>query len=191
MDKIQKENRNRRLVQYIFGSKIFSFPSTYKLRIKAYRRIFDIGEGLTIEDGVFLYRPHKELSGELKIGENVVLAKGAMIDYSGGVTIEDNAGLSESALIITHSHDLFNPRSKTFSVSGLLICENAWLCARSIVMPGITRIGKSAIISTGSVVYADVPDYAIVRGNPAKVVAIVPPESRSIMATDEVGNINV
>ena len=36
-------------------------------------------------------------------------------------------------------------------------------------MPGVT-IGKGAVIGAGAVVAKDVPDYAVVVGNPAKIV---------------------
>lgn len=38
-----------------------------------------------------------------------------------------------------------------------------------IIVPGVT-IGEGAIVAAGSVVVKDVPDYAIVGGNPAKVI---------------------
>jgi acetyltransferase-like isoleucine patch superfamily enzyme len=38
-----------------------------------------------------------------------------------------------------------------------------------IIIPGVT-IGEGAIIAAGSVVVKDVPDFAIVGGNPAKII---------------------
>jgi chloramphenicol O-acetyltransferase type B len=49
------------------------------------------------------------------------------------------------------------------------IGADVWLCDGCIVLPGL-RIGHGAIIAAGSVVTKDVPDYAIVAGNPAKLV---------------------
>lgn len=50
------------------------------------------------------------------------------------------------------------------------ICSNVWIGARAIILPGCKRIGKGVIIGAGSVVTKDIPDYAIVGGNPARVV---------------------
>ena len=52
----------------------------------------------------------------------------------------------------------------------LVVVGDVWFGARVIVLPGCKRIGKGAIIGAGAVVTKDVPDYAIVGGNPAKVI---------------------
>lgn len=47
-----------------------------------------------------------------------------------------------------------------------------WIGARVIVLPCCKRIGHGAIIGAGSVVTKDVPDWAVVAGNPAKVIKL-------------------
>lgn len=49
------------------------------------------------------------------------------------------------------------------------IGNDVWIGMNSTVLPGI-KIGNGAIIGAGSVVTKDVPDYAIVVGNPAKIL---------------------
>ncbi len=49
------------------------------------------------------------------------------------------------------------------------IGEYAWICSRSIILPGI-KIGKGAVVASGSIVTKDVPPYAIVGGIPAKII---------------------
>ncbi|MEU1651206.1 CatB-related O-acetyltransferase [Streptomyces pristinaespiralis] len=50
-----------------------------------------------------------------------------------------------------------------------VVGNDVWFGYHTMVMPGV-RIGHGAIIASGAVVVDDVPDYAIVGGNPAKVV---------------------
>ena len=50
-----------------------------------------------------------------------------------------------------------------------LVGNDVWLGYGSLVMPGV-GIGDGAVVAAGSVVTADVPPYAIVGGNPARIV---------------------
>ena len=47
-----------------------------------------------------------------------------------------------------------------------MIGNDVWIGGNATIMPGV-HIGHGAIVSTGSVVTKDVPDYTIVGGNPA------------------------
>jgi virginiamycin A acetyltransferase len=50
-----------------------------------------------------------------------------------------------------------------------IVGNDVWLGYEALVLPGVT-IGDGAIVAAASVVAADVPPYAIVAGNPARVV---------------------
>lgn len=52
----------------------------------------------------------------------------------------------------------------------LEIGHDAWLGANTIVTPRCRRIGHGAVVGAGSVVTSDVPDFAIMAGNPAKLL---------------------
>ena len=52
----------------------------------------------------------------------------------------------------------------------LTIDDDVWIGARAMILPGCKHIGKGVIVGAGSVVTKDIPDYAIVGGNPARVI---------------------
>ena len=45
-----------------------------------------------------------------------------------------------------------------------------WIGANAVIMPEVNRVGDGAVIGAGAVVSRDVPPYAVVLGNPARVV---------------------
>lgn len=65
-------------------------------------------------------------------------------------------------LIGSYGHEIGDHRDT-------VIGSDVWLGFDSVVMPGV-RIGNGAIVAARAVVTADVPDYAIVAGNPARVI---------------------
>lgn len=61
------------------------------------------------------------------------------------------------------AHDGYLPAGDT------IIGNDVWIGAEAIIMPGI-RIGHGAVIGTRAVITRDVEDYAIVAGNPARLI---------------------
>ena len=91
------------------------------------------------------------------------------------VTMRGQLMMAEDVLFQGGGHSFANPDVPIGSEpdlpdTPLEICEDVWIGARAIVLPGCKRIGAHSIIGAGSVVTKDVPDYAIVGGNPAKVI---------------------
>lgn len=106
-------------------------------------------KGLVIEDGV-------------NIGPKYLL------DARKGLTIHKNAVIAYEAIIWSLNHD-YNDIHFAGKGAPTEIGEYAWVCSRSIILPGV-KIGKGAIVASGAVVTKDVPDYAIVGGIPAKII---------------------
>lgn len=68
--------------------------------------------------------------------------------------------------------NLFNHQegnNSGYSKGNILIENDVWIGANTTILDGIT-IGNGAVIAAGSVVTKDVPAYAIVGGNPAKLI---------------------
>lgn len=101
-----------------------------------------------------------------------------------GTRIGRYASIAETARVLTHNHPL-----TTKSTSGLFfnpffglvpeskaehgtieIGNDVWIGHNAVVLPAVRSIGDGAVIGAGAVVGRDVPPYAIVHGNPARVV---------------------
>lgn len=52
----------------------------------------------------------------------------------------------------------------------LVVGNDVWVGQNAIILPNVKRIGDGAVIGAGAIVTKDVPDFAVVSGNPAKVV---------------------
>ena len=115
------------------------------------------------------------------IKNNVFVGGKTIIDCKNEIVIEDNVLISYECIIADHdSHSLASKEREgdlSRFKSGAMIWENvhskkvtikknAWICARSIILKGVT-IGEGAIVAAGSVVTKDIPDYTLFAGNPA------------------------
>ena len=52
------------------------------------------------------------------------------------------------------------------------IGDDVWIGAGAIILPGVT-IGEGAVVGAGAVVTKDIPPFAIVVGNPAKIIRYI------------------
>lgn len=52
----------------------------------------------------------------------------------------------------------------------LLIGHDVWICHNANILPKVSTIGIGAVVGAGSIVTHDIPPYAIVVGNPAKII---------------------
>jgi len=111
---------------------------------------------------------HCFIENDVVIGNNVTVKSGVYL--WNGVRIEDNVFIGPSA---TFTNDI-HPRSKVYPDEFLktYIKEGASIGANATIICG-TTIGKWAMIGAGSVITKDVPDYALVYGNPAKIKGYV------------------
>ncbi len=54
--------------------------------------------------------------------------------------------------------------------STLIVGNDVWFGHNSIIMPSVNTIGDGAVIGAGAVIFKDIPPYAVVVGNPGRVV---------------------
>lgn len=158
-------------LQMIVGAAIFDIPLLMSLRELTYKLLFNWGKGGSIMRNVSFTRPHMVMGGHLLIGDDVHFNHSIEIDYSGGVTIEDDVWLSQHILIETHEHIYEAGKKKSDwqrSTSPLVIRQGAWIGANVTILGQVREIGSNAIIAAGSVVTKDVEANCIFAGNPAR-----------------------
>ena len=104
----------------------------------------------------------------LKIEDGVSIGPRVLLDARCGLTIHKNAVIAYDAIIWTLNHD-YNDVQFCGKGAPVEIGPYAWICSRSIILPGV-KIGEGAIVASGAVVTKDVEPYSIVGGVPAKLI---------------------
>ena len=124
-----------------------------------------IGEDVNINDHVFV-------ENDVVIGDRVTLKSGVQV--WDGIRLGDDVFIGPNA---TFTNDPF-PRSKQYpdSFTRTVVEDGASVGGGAVILPGV-RVGRRAMIGAGAVVTKDVPPYAIVVGNPARIIGYAETES--------------
>ena len=127
-----------------------------------------IGKNCNICDDCFV-------ENNVVIGNNVTIKNGVYL--WDGVLIEDDVFIGPNA---TFTNDKF-PRSKNinYKQEKTLLKKGCSIGANATILPGIV-VGENAMVGAGAVVTKDVPDYALVYGNPAKLMGKVDKSGRAV-----------
>jgi UDP-GlcNAc3NAcA epimerase len=117
-----------------------------------------IGADCNICDHVFI-------ENDVLVGKRVTIKCG--VQLWDGLRVEDDVFIGPNA---TFTNDIF-PRSKQYPEKFLLthIRAGASVGANATILAGVT-IGEKAMVGAGAVVTKDVPAFAIVVGNPARII---------------------
>lgn len=120
-----------------------------------------IGEDCNLCDQTFF-------ENDVKLGDRVTVKCGVQI--WDGITVEDDVFIGPNT---TFTNDPF-PRSKQYPqlFARTLVRKGASIGANATILPGLT-IGQYAMVGAGAVVTKDIPPYAIVVGNPARITGYV------------------
>ncbi len=125
----------------------------------------ECGKNVNIEQGA-VFSSHVSLGDNSGIGINASL--------SGSVIIGENVMMGPHCTMYSRNH-AFDRLDIPMREQGykpektIIISDDVWIGGHVIILPGVC-IGKGAIIGAGAVVSKSVPEYAIVAGNPAKII---------------------
>lgn len=116
--------------------------------------------------------PHTLFHHALSIDDNSGI--GEHSEIYGDVTIGKNVMMGTNCIIYSRNHrfdrtDIPMNEQGFSEVKPVIIGDDVWIGGRVTILPGV-HVGHGSIIGAGAVVTKDVPEYAIVGGNPAKVI---------------------
>ena len=111
---------------------------------------------------------HVFIENDVTVGDRCTVKCG--VQLWDGVTLEDDVFVGPNA---TFTNDRFS-RSKVWPdrLQKTIVKRGASIGANATLLPGIV-IGERAAVGAGAVVVKDVPDGAVVVGNPARVIRII------------------
>jgi acetyltransferase-like isoleucine patch superfamily enzyme len=102
----------------------------------------------------------------LQIGDECSLGR-CEIALHESVVLGDKVVINDGAVLLTASHDLHDPLWRT-KTGPIRVGDYCWIATNAVILPGVT-IGKRAVIGAAAVVRQDVPDGAVVVGNPGVI----------------------
>ncbi|MBU3088279.1 acyltransferase [Clostridium gasigenes] len=123
------------------------------------------------KESKFYYKTRVTDLNNFNIGKGSNL-KNCCIESSGGCRIGSYVHCGNNLDIITSNHNYNGeliPYDHTHIKKSVIINDFVWIGNNVSILPGV-NVGEGAIIGMGSVVTKDVPQYAIIGGNPAKVI---------------------
>ncbi|MEP7337478.1 MAG: DapH/DapD/GlmU-related protein [Acidobacteriota bacterium] len=142
------------------------FSAGWKLRQAIYARVLPrMGKGAVLHFGVTLEDPRT------RIGDDVWISVGGHIDYA---EIGDHVLIGQHAVLLAgRNHHNIDRLDIPIKQQGnppkqpIRIGDGVWIGANATVM---ADVGHDAIVGAGSVVTKPVPPFAIVAGNPARLI---------------------
>ena len=112
-----------------------------------------------------------EVSPHIRIGERSELGTRCMIQS--GVVIGDDVIMGPDVKIFSRNHRFDDP-GQPVALQGkqqgtVVIGNDVWIGANVVILPGVV-VGDHAILAAGAIVTRNVPGWAIVGGNPARII---------------------
>jgi acetyltransferase-like isoleucine patch superfamily enzyme len=135
------------------------------------------------------------LRGKIKVGKYVILEATNLI-CTGSIEINDHCMFSWGSVVMDsmlspQKRDIIERRKLLEEAANsdirfmeynflkpVIIEENVWVGFGAVIMPGV-KLGKGCIIGCKTIVYDDVPPYAVVVGQPPRIIRYLTPAKKS------------
>jgi acetyltransferase-like isoleucine patch superfamily enzyme len=114
-------------------------------------------------------------SGEVEVGDYCTLA-GPILATNGRVVIGDHGLISREVVFADTFAAAPPPRRPNDRPADIVLGECVWVGTRAVLLPG-ARLGDGVIVGAAAVVDFEVPPYAVVAGNPSRVVGWARPSA--------------
>ncbi len=114
----------------------------------------------------------------LVLGENVFIGHFNFLEASNGITIEEGCQLTTYINMTSHSSHMairlygknyHQPNHEVYERGSIYIGKYTFIGPHTTIMPK-TKVGKGSLIAAYSYLKGEYPDFAIISGNPAKVI---------------------
>lgn len=148
--------------------------------------IFEVGVRVwhpeTISLGENVYVGHDAMlkgyyKGALTIGDDTWLGQGVFLHSAGEIHIGARVGMGPFVKILTSVHEEAGREvpilASPLRFAPVVVEDDADIGVGAILLPGVT-VGQGAQVGAGAVVTRDVPAYAVVAGNPARILRMRP-----------------
>ncbi len=112
----------------------------------------EIGRKLVTRENVSI----RAQNGKLSIGHNCFINANTNITCIESVTIGDRCQFGPNVVIVDHDHDYKGISSEPLISGPVVIGENVWIGANSVILRG-ANIGDGAVIAAGSIIKGEVP----------------------------------
>ena len=159
-----KERENARRLTRLFNE---TLENEHSERTRLLKELFgSTGKDLYIEPSL-----RCDYGSNIHVGENFYANFDCVFLDVCEIRIGDNCMIAPGVHIYTATHPL-DPMERISGVEygkPVTIGNNVWIGGRAVINPGIT-IGNNVVIASGAIVTKDVPDNAVVGGNPAKII---------------------
>ena len=144
-------------------------------------RLESCDRGIFIGNKCRLYPRNRIVLGDMQLnpnanfilGDHVKINAGGYFSGEGGLEIGDYVLIGPNVCILSAGHEYADTgryiMEQPLTYGRIQIEDDVWIGASSVILPGV-KIKQGAVIGAGSVICKDVPAYAVVVGNPGRII---------------------